>query len=251
MAALVLLILAGMASARTFTACAEPGDGPPWLYRSPNQGDQLLGFSAEFWPQLFRSLGHELRLIGDLPFKRCLQAVSKGQVDFVLGAYKDEERQRTLSFSAPIRTLTPQVFYRSGRLLGIRSREDLKRWHGCGMNGSSYVHYGLQADELDLGARSFRTLIEKLMMGRCDYFVEELEVIAQLELGRTNYLAIPGLAHAPLPDVPAPSLHLAAARNSAAAALLPELDAAFARALKSGEVQRIWRRYAGDLPYSY
>ena len=116
-------------------------------------------------------------------------------------------------------------------------------------NGSSYAHYGLGAGELDQGARNYQQLIEKLLLGRCDYFVEELEVIEQLELGKVDHLAAPGLAHAPLPDVPSPAFHLVAARGSAAAALLPQLDAAFAAARRKGDVARQWKRHAGRLPY--
>lgn len=246
--ALLLAALSLPAAARSFTACAEPGDGPPLLYRSPNQPALLLGFTAEFWPLLFRGMGHELRLV-DLPFKRCLHAVSTGEVDFVLGAYRDPERERTLVFSVPVRTLTPQVFFRRDRPLALRGRADLKRWHGCGMAGSSYAHYGLAPGDLDQGARSYRTLMEKLMLGRCDYIVEELEVVQRLGLGPVDYLAQPWLDHGPVPDAPAPTIHVAAAQGGAAAALMPALDAAFARAQKSGELMRVWRRHAGDLPF--
>lgn len=247
--AAVLSLAALTAQAQPMTACGEPGLGPPWLYRTPGQ-PQLKGFLVDLWTPLFARQGIELKLIGDLPFKRCLRAVAQGEIDFALAAYRDEERAQTLAFSAPYKTFTPQVFFRAARPLQITSRADLKRWRGCGKNGASYAHYGLAPGDLDQGARNYQQLIEKLMLGRCDYFVEELEVIEQLELGKVNHLATPGLAHAPLPDVPAPAFHLVAARGSAAAAaLLPRLNAEFAEALRKGEVARHWRRHAGNLPY--
>ncbi|WP_394471941.1 substrate-binding periplasmic protein [Roseateles sp. DC23W] len=248
-----LLGLAAMAATaqakQPMTACGEPGLGPPWLYRTPGQPQQLKGFLVDLWTPLFAQQGVTLKLIGDLPFKRCLRAVAQGEIDFALAAYRDEERARTLAFSAPYKTFTPQVFFRTAKPLKITSRADLKRWRGCGKNGASYAHYGLGPGDLDQGARNYQQLIEKLLVGRCDYFVEELEVIEQLELGKVDHLATPGLAHAPLSDVPAPAFHLVAARDSAAAALLPQLNAAFADARRTGEVARHWRRHAGKLPY--
>lgn len=237
------------AQAASFTACAEPADGPPWLYRDASRANGLAGFTADFWPVLFQAQGHSLTIRGDLPFKRCLRAVAAGEVDFVLGAYRDEERARELAFSEPLRTLTPQVFFRQDHPLRIQARADLRQWRGCGMNGSSYAHYGLNPGDLDQGARSYRTLIEKLMVGRCDYFVEELEVIERLDHGRQRLLETPGLAHGPVPDVPRPSLHLAARLGSPAAAEMPALNAAYAQSMKSGELLKIWRRYAPTLPY--
>jgi ABC-type amino acid transport substrate-binding protein len=245
-----LLGLAALAvQAKPMTACGEPGLGPPWLYRAPGEPQTLKGFLVDLWTPLFASQGVELKLIGDLPFKRCLRAVAQGEIDFALAAYHDAERAQTLAFSAPYKTFTPQVFYRAAKPLRIARRADLKRWRGCGKNGASYAHYGLAPGELDQGARNDQQLIEKLLLGRCDYFVEELEVIEQLELGKVNHLATPGLAHAPVPDVPAPAFHLVAALGSNAAALLPRLNAQFTEAQRKGEVARHWRRHAGNLPY--
>lgn len=248
-ALLGLAAMVAAAQAKPMTACGEPGAGPPWLYRTPGQPQQLRGFLVDLWTPLFARLGVQLTVIGDLPFKRCLRAVADGQIDFALAAYKDEERARMLAFSAPYKTFTPQVFYRAAKPLPIKSRADLKRWRGCGKNGASYVHYGLGPQDLDLGARNYRQLIEKLLLGRCDYFVEELETLALLDLGQVDHLATAGLAHAPLPDVPAPAFHVVAAKGSAAAQLLPRLDDAFAQAQRKGEVARHWQRHAGKLPY--
>lgn len=252
LALFAMLAFAGPAAAKTFTACMEASDGPPLLYYAepaPGQAPRLTGFNAEVWPLVLAQLGHTLAVRGDLPFKRCLRAVSIGEVDFALGVYRDEERARTLAFSAPFKTLTPQVFFRADKPLKIQSMADLKRWRGCGMNGSSYAHYGLQPGDLDQGARSFRTLFEKLMTGRCDYVVEELEVVQQLEINKRDYLATPGLAHAPVPGAVAPARHIVARLGSEAAALLPAMDDAYARLVRQGEVQKIWRRHAASAPF--
>ncbi|MDM4768043.1 transporter substrate-binding domain-containing protein [Pelomonas sp. SE-A7] len=244
------LLLANLPAvqARPLTACSEPGDGPPWLYWDKANG-KLAGFSADLWPAVFARLGLELRMEGKLPWKRCLRAVALGEVDFAIGAYHDAERAKLLAFSAPYKTLTPQVFYRRSRPLPIREKADLKRYRGCGMNGSSYQHYGLSEKDLDLGSRSYTTLVSKTLLGNCDYFVEELEVMQQIDGGRHHYLDDPELLHAPVPDALAPALHLVTALKGPHVALLPRVDAAIGEMKKSGDYERLWRANAGGLPY--
>ena len=253
---LVFALLAGARSAWSatpLTICNEPGDGMPWMYwahaSSQDGPRELRGFSVDLWTVVFHRLQREVRMVGDMPWKRCMRAVASGEIDFATGAYRDDERAKQFVYSRPYKVLTPQVFFRANKPVLIVTKADLKKYRGCGMNGSSYAHYGLKAEELDLGARSYRNLIEKLLRGRCDYFVEELEVIQQLEGGRRHDLDDPALGHAPVPDAEAPALHLIAARDSAAAALMPQIDAAVTEFYRSGEAMKLWKKHAGNLPY--
>lgn len=246
--AALLLTSLSAAQAGTLTLCSEPGDGPPWLYRNKATG-KLAGFSADLWPAVFERLGLQVRIEGGLPWKRCLRAVAMGEVDFAIGAYRDEARARVLAFSAPYKVLTPQVFFRRSQPLTIKSRADLKKYRGCGMNGSTYLHYGLGDKDLDQGSRSYTALISKTLLGNCDYFVEELEVIQQIDGGRHHYLDKPDLQHTNVPDAPAPGLHLVTAINGPHRELLVRVDAVIEAMKKSGEFQRLWRDNAAGLPY--
>ena len=117
------------------------------------------------------------------------------------------------------------------------------------MNGSSYAHYGLADGALDRGVSSYKIMIQKLKLGRCDFFPEELEVIGTLNMGRDKYLSDQALRHVPIEGATAPALHLITVKGGKDAALLPKFNEQAAAMHKSGELKAIFTRHAGALPY--
>jgi polar amino acid transport system substrate-binding protein len=238
---------------RKLTMCGEPGDGSPWLYWVPDaQGKptrQLAGFSIELWTQVFSRLGYQLEIHGEYPWRRCLRMVANGEIDFVSGAYFDEERARLFAYSKPYKVLTPQVFFSARKPIEVATIADLQRYRGCGRGGNSYAHYGLDPSQLDLGALSYRSMIDKLKRQHCDYFVEELETIAQVNIGRDHHLDDPDLLHHEIAGARAPAKHLLTGRGRPGEALLPAINAAVEEFMRSEERNRLWRKHAGDLPF--
>ena len=251
---LVLMTLGLHASAasvddNTLTACADP---PEWTFMVRDAAGIVTrskgSFSVDMLEAAAAHLGRSVRLIV-LPWTRCLRQVEAGEIDFALGAYYTEERARRLSYTVPYSRGTPQVYYMRARPVHIESMADLHRYRGCGLMAGTYAHYGLQAKELDLGVNTYDKLITKLKLNRCDYFVEELEVIAGYKLIGQDYLSDPALAHGPVPDVRAPEAHLVAGLNSRGAALIPQLNAEMQELIRTGQDAKLWRRHAGDIPY--
>jgi ABC-type amino acid transport substrate-binding protein len=248
-----LLTIAAQASeGRAISVCADP-DPPPWTYwkrdASGQKGSEFIGSSVDTLRAAFAAIGKSVEFHGEYPWARCLAMVETGQIDFAMDAYFDTERARRFAYSSHYITLTPQVFFRANKPLQIERVLDLKKYVGCGMIGASYVHYALAPEELDLGV-GYDGLIKKLKAQRCDYFVEELEVITGYKFIGVDYLADPELRHAPVPGAKAPAKHLLAAKNSPAADLIPKLNEAIAGLIKSGEAARIWKLHAGSLPYT-
>ncbi len=232
--------------------CADP-DPPPWTYwtrdASGKKTEAFTGASVDLVRTIFNRLGVRVDFTGNVPWVRCLKLVEAGEFDYAMDAYADPERAKRFAYSAHYNTLTPQVFFRQDKPLEIRSVTDLKRYQGCGMIGASYAHYGLKPDDLDLGVTTYEAMIRKLKAGRCDYFVEELEVISGYKYLGEDHLRDPALAHAAVPNARAPAKHLIAALGSPAAKLLPEFNKELAAIIKSGAAADIWRRHAPDLPY--
>ncbi|MCG2584220.1 ABC transporter substrate-binding protein [Massilia sp. TS11] len=246
-----LFFLAAPARAAHLSFCSEPGEGPPWFYveKSANSAPVAAGFMVDVLTESFRRMGHQASFRTDLPWKRCLQLVAEGQVDFAFGAYYDPERAKRFAYSKPYKTLTPQIFYTSARPIQVSHVRELKRYRGCGMLGSSYLHYGLREGELDQGGHSYRAMINKLKAGRCDYFPEELETIATLNLGRDAYLDDPALRHQNIEGAQAPGLHLIAGIEKPAAKLLPAFNTIMENMQRAGELAPLWKKHAGNLPY--
>lgn len=247
--ALVRASVAHAADDKTLTACADP---PEWTFMVRDAAGVVTrshgSFSLDMLEAAASHLGRNVRLIV-LPWSRCLKQVEAGAIDFALGAYYTEERARRLSYTVPYSRGTPQVFYMRARPVHIEGMADLHRYRGCGLIAGSYGHYGLEAKDLDLGVNTYDKLITKLKLNRCDYFVEELEVIAGYKLIGQDYLSDPALTHGPVPDVRAPEAHLVAGLNSRGAALIPQLNTELQELIRSGQAAQLWRRHAGDIPY--
>ena len=239
--------------AASVTACAEPSNGPPWLYAvkdaaGRNTGE-LAGFTPDIVRQAFASFGLEVRLRGDLPLIRCMEMVANRQIDFAIGVYHDPERAKQFAYSTPYKVLTPQIFYSASHPIEVRTVKDLANYHGCGRHGWSYAHYGLKERDLDKGTSSYKAMVMKLKAGRCDYFPEELEVMNTQVLDNGSFMDDPDLLHVPVAGAIAPSKHLVAAKGTEAARLLPKFNAALAAMIKSGEFKALWKKNAGDAPF--
>src|SRR5262249_8261023 len=153
---------------------------------------------------------------------------------------------KRFAYSIHYSTLTPQVFFRAEHPLQIDTKADLKRYRGCGLTGASYAHYGLEADEVERGVTGYANLVMKLKLGRCEYFVAELQVAAGFPQIAQPVLGAPALVHRPVPDAQAPSKYLLAAKDSRAARLLPEVNAELDKLLKSGEAAKLWLKHGGS-----
>lgn len=253
MALLTGSILPGLAvQVESVSVCTDP-DPPPWSYwQRDSQGHktaELAGSSIEIVRAAFTHIGRTVEFHGEYPWARCLALVESGKMDFAMDAYFDTERAKRLAYSVGYNTLTPQVFYRAHAPVRIKVLADLKKYKGCGLVGASYLHYGLNPKDLDLGT-GYAAMLSRLKHGRCDYFVEELEPIAGYKLLGTDYLADPDIRHEPVLGAKAPTKHLITSRKSDSARLLPALNAALEAMAKAGELERAWNRHAGgELPF--
>lgn len=215
---------------------------------APVQGAVVGGFSASIVRAVFDRLGKEVKLTEDLTWKRCLHEVQNGTIDFAMGAYLTEEREKVFDYSIHYNTLTPQIFYLAARPIVVNQLGDLKKYRGCGLYGSSYDHYGLKSEELDLGA-GYDSLVRKLHGGRCDYFVEELEIISNFKAVGQVFLKDAELEHSNVPWAKAPSRYLVTAKNGKNAKLLEQINAVLKDMIKSGNALEIWRSQIDDIPY--
>jgi len=235
---------------RAITICVDVDPPPPNQIKRDASGKKIInvdGISVDIVKAAFAHMGQKVEFSGELPWNRCLKEVENGNVDFALGVYFNEERAKIFDFSTHYNTLTPQLFFLSSKPLNITQAGDLKKYHGCGIYGSSYEHYDLSPDDLDLGM-DYDSLYRKLLYKRCDYFVEEWEAVFDSNTGK-SFLANPLVSHVAVPWAKSPSRHLATAKNGPDSALLSQINAALEYVIKSGQAELVWKKSMGDIPF--
>lgn len=235
----------------TVTICGDPNPAE-WVTVTENVVREkdliMVGYSAKITKSAFLQMGIEVRLIGNLPWKRCLNEVQNGNIDFAMGAYFNEERAKVFDYSVHYNTLTPQIFYLKSNPVNVSQPGDLKHYRGCGIYGSSYMHYGIKNDDLDLGA-GYDSLIRKLHARRCDFFVEELEIIGSFKTIGKDVLNDSAIGHANVAWAVAPSRYLITAKGGKNSALLQQINETFEAMIKSGKAQTLWSAESGNVPY--
>lgn len=240
-------------AASPVSVCIDP-EPPPWgFWKRDSTGKptkELTGFSVELVRRLFKAQGLDVRFRTDEPWQRCVRDIRNKKTGFAMDLYKDGPHVPDYLFSVRYNTLTPQLFTRRDHPIDVKGPADLKRYKGCGIVGGAYDHYGLKDKDLDLSANGYAGVVQKLKSGYCDFFVEELEILAGLKMSGEDYLGDPEIAHHPLKGVPRPSMHLATTPDGPDAALIPKFNAEIDAMEKSGELAMLWRKYAGDIPYN-
>jgi polar amino acid transport system substrate-binding protein len=200
----------------------EANDFAPFVFPSPGRPGVLQGATVELVSQMFQRahIAYRIRL---MPWARCLASVQQGSDQIGMDADYLPASAQQLTYSKPYYTLTPQYFYSRRRFpkgMAISASADLKKYSGCGIFGYSYQHYGLSNHDLDTSSRNRDSLMRKLEFGRCEYFVEDLEVMRAEALTGHSASNNPDLAHGPVPDATPPELHFILTKSSVQTATL-------------------------------
>jgi len=209
---------------------------------------KLIGFSVDMIRAVFSSLGKNVSFISNLPWKRCLNEVESGNIDFAMDAYFDLDRAKIFDYTTHYNTLTPQIFFLASHPVDFSRLANLKHFRGCGVQGTSYTHYGMKPEELDLGIDR-DSLFRKMNAQHCDYFLEELEDIASYQLIGIDHLNNPALRHETVSWAVAPSKFLITVKNGKNAALIEKINAAIYTIIKSGQAEQYWKKTKIGIPY--
>ena len=175
---LLLLPLVAVADepCRRLTATGNP-EYPPYLWRDPQNPQQLIGVNADLLKYLGKQLGLEIELIYTGPWSRAQEEVRTGRIDLMAGYFLTQARQQQMDFIAPPFLHTPSVVWvRQDSAFAYQQWADLKGRKGGILVSNSH---GQQFDDyaranLTLEAvPGARQAFEKLLHKRSDYVVYE------------------------------------------------------------------------------
>lgn len=150
---------------------------PPYLWRDPQNPQQLIGANADLLKHLGKELGLVIDVIHTGPWSRAQDEVRTGRVDLMAGAFLTLPRLEHMDYVHPAFFFTPSVAWvRKGEAFPYGSWIDLQGRTGDTLAGSSF---GQQFDafaEANLTleeASSLTQAFQKLLLGRTDYVLYE------------------------------------------------------------------------------
>jgi polar amino acid transport system substrate-binding protein len=150
---------------------------PPYLWRDPQNPQQLIGANADLLEYLARELGVAIDVIYTGPWSRAQEEVRTGRVDLIAGAFLTLPRLEHMDYVHP-------AFFQASSVVWVRRGEEFpySQWEDLrGFTGDTLVKnsFGQQfdayaRDNLTLeGVSSLAQAFQKLVLKRTDYVLYE------------------------------------------------------------------------------
>jgi polar amino acid transport system substrate-binding protein len=150
---------------------------PPYLWRDPQNPQELIGANADLLQHLAKELGVVVDIIYTGPWSRAQDEVRTGRVDLIAGAFLTLPRLEVMDYVHPAFYSTPNVVWvHRGAEFPYAGWEDLRGRTGDTLLNNSF---GQKFDtfakgNLTLeGVSSLTQAFQKLLLGRTDYVLYE------------------------------------------------------------------------------
>lgn len=228
--------------------CDDGAEWPPYTYYQRVEGQktaEVTGYAVEVIRAIFepRGIAFQVEL---LPWSRCLAEVETGiNYQMLLNASYSEERAQKYYLSRAFYTTNSYYFYSKRQHptgLTVPDKASLQNYKVCGILGYNYTAYGVTEID-DIGVTNYAVLLSKLHAGRCDLFLEKLEIMAGFTVTGENYLADPDLGYAPVPETAPAPFYMMFPRTEQGLALRDLVDEGLAELEQTGSLQSLLKKY--------
>lgn len=152
-------------------------DYPPYLWRSQQQANALVGANQLLLEEVGKRLGVSIEVVYSGSWSRAQEEVRAGRVDLIAGAFLTSQRLDYMDYIHPaFYTTRSMVWARRDQSLNYQDWADLKQWQGISLISNSF---GQQFDSYardQLNIDSVATLdqaMRMLVQGRVDYLLYE------------------------------------------------------------------------------
>jgi polar amino acid transport system substrate-binding protein len=151
---------------------------PPYLWRSPQNPDRLVGANADLLEEIGKQLGIQIDVVYSGPWSRAQEEARTGHVDLIAGAFLTVPRLGAMDYVHP-------AFYTTANVVWVNKKQrfDYRGWGDLhGRRGATLVNnsFGQEFDAFarqDLsieGVASVTQAFRMLSLGRADYVLYEL-----------------------------------------------------------------------------
>lgn len=219
-AALALLVLAGSGQALAVGKCERliatgNPDQAPYLWRDPQNPQQLIGVGADLLKELGRELGVTVEVIHAGQAAEAEADALNGRVDLLLGSYLTAARLEQFDFVHPAYLEVPvQVWAQRDKAPLFTRLADLANHRGLAVDAGNFPEaLAHQVDEEFKARRTGKAVeaLQQLQQGKVDYLLLERHaggaLVERQGLAGELVALEPGLALEPL--------YLAVSHNSA------------------------------------
>ncbi len=150
---------------------------PPYLWRDPQNPQQLIGANADLLRHLAKELGVVVDIIYTGPWSRAQDEVRTGRVDLIAGAFLTLPRLESMDYVHPAFYFTPSVVWvHRGAEFPYAGWDDLRNRTGDTLVNNSFGQtfdaYAKRNLTLE-GVASLTQAFQKLLLGRTDYVLYE------------------------------------------------------------------------------
>lgn len=218
--ALALLVLTGSGQAMAAGKCERliatgNPDQPPYLWRDPQNPQQLIGASADLLKALGGELGVKVEVIHSGKASEAEADASSGRVDLLLGSYLTPARLERFDFVHPAYLEVPvQVWAQRDKAPLFTQLADLARHRGLAVAVGNYPDALAHQAVEEFKARPTNKAsdaLQQLQQGKVDYLLLETHAGTAL----VQRLGLAGEILALEPVLASEPLYLAVSHNSA------------------------------------
>ncbi len=226
----ILLFVPSLYSSDTFVISGNP-NAPPVVWE---QYQELVGLGPDLTKSIFEELNisYNLRRFGN--WQNVQKKARNGEIDMIVSAYKNKEREEYLEFSDPYLSQPTVIMVEKGKEFNFSSWDSLVGKKGVSNSGESY---GQKFDDfikekLDVSYLQFERALQVLNRGEADYLIIDLYtalIYTKLLQGEDSVSIID-------PPVTAQSFHFAVRKDSGLVKYLPQINKKIEEKINNNEV---------------
>ncbi len=233
----------GLVLERSLNVCFEDAGWPPYSFVRSEPGEVFRGFNADMLQRIFGVQGIDYQVVMK-PWKRCLQDAMGGDVDIVMDAASNSDRQRDYLLTNPVYSLTPVFFFRKEQasiFTEPKPADLFSMSFVCGQKGYTYNNFGFDNGHVAMISKDLEKIVDLTIMGRCDIGLSRREIM-QFKLAGDERLD--KIAYQTLVDIkPEPFYWMINRSHPQAAAIKQHIDREVARLYASGEAKALLQTY--------
>lgn len=230
---ILLLFTPALYASETYIVSGNP-NAPPIVWEQYNE---LVGLGPDLVKSIFTDLNisYSLQIFGN--WKNVQQKIQNGEIDMVVSAYKNKEREAYLLFSDPYLSQPTVVLVKKGKEFKFSSWDSLIGKKGVTNLGESY---GQKFDEfirekLDVQYYQFERALQALKLGEADYLIIDLYTA----LIYTGLLQGEDAVSILDPAITIQDFHFGIRKDSELAKFLPQINEKLEEKLKNNEIADI------------